>query len=268
MSSDRNPKGAGRKDSSGPYGEKTQSIRLPESFVTRITPELNLYKQIRASIKKDKSLTPKLRQAKLQELGDCFHWLLNRFSTASNTSTKGREPKIGSQIEHPMIELPCYPVAATPDSSGFADEASNEIKILKHLVQNPKNSFLARVSGDSMSDLNIQSGHILVVERIQDASKLKRGHIVIASMGTGSQVVKVFHPIDQQQFALVSANKSVKYETIYSKEDSQDNIIFEGIVKQYGFFDDDDFPEQWSNNGPTSIHYAPHYSRIDPTQWL
>ena len=267
MSSEKNPRGAGRKDSSGPYGEKTQSIRLPESLVARINPELNLYKQLRANIKKDKNLSPKLRQAKLQELGDCFDWLIDRFSTAFDTSSKHREREIESQIEYPMAELACYPVAATPESAGFGDEASSKIKILKHLVDHPKKSFLAKVSGRSMIDLNIQDGHILVVEKIQDASKLKRGHIVVASMGTGSQIVKVFYPIAQQQFALVSANKSVKHAPIFSTEESQEDIIFEGIVKRYGFFDDDDFLEQWSND-PTSIHHAPHYSQIDPTQWL
>lgn len=267
MSSKKNPKGAGRKDSSGPYGEKTKSIRLPESFVTSIKPELNLYKQLRANIKRDKTLSPKLREEKLQELGDCFPWLIARFHKVSNISLKRRESEPTNQIESPMTALDCYPVAATPEAAGFGDETSNKIEILKHLVDYPKKSFLAKVSGESMIDVGIQDGHILVVEKIKDASKLKSGQIVVASMGTGSQIVKVFYPMVQPEFALVSANKSVKHAPIFSTEESQEDIRFEGIVKRYGFFDDDDFLDQWSND-PTSIHHAPRYSQIDPTQWL
>ncbi len=76
------------------------------------------------------------------------------------------------------------------------------IDLNKHLAPNPDNTFLVKVSGESMIDENIYDGDILIVTKADSAQD---GQVVIAALN-GEMAVKSFRIIDGNAY-LFAANK-------------------------------------------------------------
>ena len=88
---------------------------------------------------------------------------------------------------------PCLlPLFADPVQAGFPSPADDHLEEMldlnEHLIKNPPATFMVRVRGDSMIDVGIQSGDLLVVDKSLDAAN---GDIVIAAVD-GHFTVKRF----------------------------------------------------------------------------
>ena len=70
------------------------------------------------------------------------------------------------------------------------------------LLQNPKDTFIVRVGGDSMIDKNIFDGDLLIVDSKRNAIS---GDVVIASMNN-EMTVKTFKLMDGKAY-LIAANE-------------------------------------------------------------
>lgn len=118
-------------------------------------------------------------------------------------------------------ELPVFTEAV---SCGFPSPAQGYIEqtidLNKHFISRPAATFFVRVSGDSMKDIGIHNGDLLIVDRSITAV---HGHIVVASINGGFTVKELCtKPIPQ----LIAHN--VNYPPILINENS-DFTLF-GVV--------------------------------------
>jgi len=87
-------------------------------------------------------------------------------------------------------------------SSIQTNEEPKYIDLSQFMKISPQDTFLVRVSGESMVDENIFDGDILVVNRLEQPAS---GKVVIASVN-GEMAVKKF-VVEGENIYLVSANK-------------------------------------------------------------
>lgn len=87
----------------------------------------------------------------------------------------------------PQIGLPVF---ASPVSAGFPtmaeDFTEGKLDLNTHLVPNPKQSFIVKVSGDSMIGAGIHPEDLLIVDQ---STNPEDGHIVVAALN-GELTVK------------------------------------------------------------------------------
>ncbi len=150
--------GAGRPRGSGPYGEPTRPLRVPESLVVPIRELL----ERRLAVARSAAEARDPRSPGPHE-GD--------LAAAENVLF----PDFGSELSLPLFG---YKVAA-----GFPSPADDHLEktldLNRHLVRHPSATFFVRVQGDSMTGAGINAGDILVVDRAQEAVD---GKIVIAAL--------------------------------------------------------------------------------------
>lgn len=121
------------------------------------------------------------------------------------------------EFESELITAKTYPHR----KKGLENDKS-ELDLSRMLAPHPENTYLVRVSGESMIGKNIFDGDILVVDRSEKPSS---GKIVIASLN-GELTVKTYVEKDGEVL-LVSANKKFVTRKI------EDYIEFQiqGVVK-------------------------------------
>ncbi len=102
------------------------------------------------------------------------------------------------------IKLPMFLMSV---SAGFPSPADDymetKLDLNNFLVKNPSATFFVRVAGDSMIDVGIHTGDILIVDRSLNP---KEGSIVIAVIN-GELTVKRLHYIQNKLF-LYAENKN------------------------------------------------------------
>ncbi len=117
-----------------------------------------------------------------------------------------------------MVQGKAVPLYTSRPQAGFPapgdDQIERVLDINDLVVQNPASTFFVRVEGDSMEEVGIFSGDVLVVDRAVEA---KVGRIVVAAVN-GEMVVKRLAKIDGRQ-ALVSENRA--YEPIFLGDDEE-----------------------------------------------
>ena len=117
------------------------------------------------------------------------------------------------------------PLYADPVEAGFpspADDHLDEMLDLnEHLIKNPDATFMVRARGDSMIDVGIRAGDLLIVDKSIDAIN---GDIVIARVD-GHFTVKTLQR-SGRTFRLVPANPS--HSPIVF--DSESNVEIWGVV--------------------------------------
>ena len=133
--------GAGRKPA---YGEPTKTIRVPQSQVSVVVGYLEGLKQ-----RPDLSGAPALRPRSV---------ISSR--SATNVASLGRRVRAG-----------------TPDSGD--DYQEEPVDLGRHLVRDPRSTFVMQVSGWSMRDAGIADGDELIVDRSVAA---EAGRVVIAEV--------------------------------------------------------------------------------------
>lgn len=147
--------GAGRKQNSGKYGEKTKVIRIPLSKEAEIKRIMQ------------KRVTPSEWKAERKQVIKFF------------------EPLMASKKQADLYTVSVQAGYPTP----VDDSKEGQIDLNAHLVGNPKSTFFVRVSGDSMIGAGIHEGDLLVVDR--DKTVLN-GKIVIAIINGDIAVKRIF----------------------------------------------------------------------------
>jgi len=114
--------------------------------------------------------------------------------------------------------------------AGFATPAEenllDSITLDTYMIRNPDQSFMLRVSGDSMKDAGIHPGDLVIVERTTEA---RVGSIVIAEVD-GAWTMKYLRSKDGRQY-LEAANS--EFEPIIPKEGLRITAIVKGVVRRY-----------------------------------
>lgn len=99
------------------------------------------------------------------------------------------------------------------------DHLDQALDLNCHLISNPAASYFVRAEGDSLKDMGICSGDLLIVDRTH---KAKHGDVVIAAVD-GQLLCKV---LDLKRNALVAAN--THYPPIQITNDME--LVIEGVV--------------------------------------
>jgi len=143
-------------------------------------------------------------------------------------------PVTVTEIAKPAIAVgsKSAPLYTSRPQAGFPapgdDQIERVLDINDLVVQNPASTFFVRVEGDSMEEVGIFSGDVLVVDR---AVEPKVGRIVVAAVN-GEMLVKRLAKIEGRQ-ALVSENQA--YEPIFLGEGEECYLwgVVVGSVRQF-----------------------------------
>ncbi|MBB1282727.1 LexA family transcriptional regulator [Pseudoalteromonas sp. SR41-1] len=119
-----------------------------------------------------------------------------------------------------MFVIPIFIEAGiTGFESPAAEYVELGISIDKLIIKHPNATFIGIASGQSMQEVGIFDGDLLVIDRAEDVST---GDIIVASYN-GSFVCKI---IDKSKRLLISASKD--YKSVYISND--DDFKLEGVV--------------------------------------
>jgi DNA polymerase V len=151
---------AGRKPGTGLYGEKTTVIRVPQSALKEIKSMLLTFPKC-----------PQVEPGRMK-VEALFH-------PTHNSAFKA--PLYASRI-----------AAGLPVSVG--DEEDGLLDLNKHVSSDPQSTFYVRVNGDSMIDVGIHPGDLLVVNR---SLRPYSGKIVIAVVNGELTVKRLFKEKDR-----------------------------------------------------------------------
>lgn len=185
--------GAGRKKGSGAFREATKVMRIPESQVATIEDYLQ---QLKSQLQTSKDSN----EAALELLSEDF---------IPEHSPSG-------------YQIPLYShkvVAGFPSPADDYIEAYLDLN--EKLVANKASTFLLRVQGDSMQDVGIYEGDILVVDR---SLPPQNGKIVIAALD-GELTVKRLQITKDGTFL---APENPNYPLIKVREESE--MVIWGVV--------------------------------------
>lgn len=162
--------GAGRKPGSGPFGEPTAVIRVPQSRVDEVKSFLRTRGQTL-------TLGPRtLRERQSQEA------VIPSVSSAAVLVFPKLDPKLR---EFTMFESR----VAAGFPSPADDSAQRGIDLNEHLIKNAPATFFVRAEGESMLGAGIHPGDLLVVDR---SIKAIHGKVIIAAVN-GELTVKRLH---------------------------------------------------------------------------
>ena len=119
------------------------------------------------------------------------------------------------------------PIYSDKVEAGFPSPAENYIEkqldIREYLIKNPEATFLVRASGESMTDIGIFSGDILIVDRSLVA---KNNSIIVVSID-GELTVKRLVRKNKESYSYLKSENS-EYPDI--KLNSENNIMVWGVV--------------------------------------
>ena len=119
-----------------------------------------------------------------------------------------------------MFVIPIFIEAGiTGFESPAAEYTELGISLDELIIKHPNATFIGLASGESMQDVGIFDGDILVVDRAENVST---GDVIVASYN-GTFVCKI---IDKTNRLLISASKN--YQSVYISED--DDFKLEGVV--------------------------------------
>ncbi|MBH0029801.1 translesion error-prone DNA polymerase V autoproteolytic subunit [Pseudoalteromonas sp. SWYJZ98] len=119
-----------------------------------------------------------------------------------------------------MFVIPIFIEAGiTGFESPAAEYVELGISIDELIIKHPNATFIGIASGQSMQEVGIFDGDLLVIDRAEDVNT---GDIIVASYN-GSFVCKI---IDKSKRLLISASKD--YKSVYISND--DDFKLEGVV--------------------------------------
>lgn len=128
--------------------------------------------------------------------------------------------KFIDRIQNYFISLPLFSHSVRAGFPSPADDyLEQSLDLNEHVVIHPSATYYVRAEGDSMTNLGIFSGDLLVVDR---ALEPVHGDVVIAALN-GELTCKV---LDLRQKRLLSGNQL--YPPIEIGDDSE--LIIEGVV--------------------------------------
>jgi DNA polymerase V len=131
-------------------------------------------------------------------------------------------------METSGYRLPVYasrvPAGAPADADDHVEKTADLNSLL---LRNPKDTFLLRVTGDSMIDAGIYENDMLTVDRKLEA---RNGQIVVALVD-GRSTVKTFRK-DHKSITLVPENKRYKPIKIISENDFQIVGVVTNVIRR------------------------------------
>jgi DNA polymerase V len=197
--------GAGRKKGSGPYGEPTRVMRVPESKVSAIRHWL-------------KTQTSQAEPESASELESNF------IQTLSRHGHQTARPDFASSVS-----LPLYSHKVTAGFPSPADDyIETRLDLNQKLIPHPHTTFLVTVEGDSMQNAGIERDDILVVDRGRSP---RDGDIVIAAIHSEITVKRL--KTDGDILWLLPEND--QYPPIPVKDDSEITLwgVVTATIKQF-----------------------------------
>ena len=154
--------GAGRPKGTGPYGEPTRPVRIPESLLPQIEGMLAGRAAAGPGAGEAPAAPPRNGRAEVT-------YFMPRDAEIMLPNDKAGD-----------LRLPLF---GTRVAAGFPspadDHLENTLDLNEHLVRRPAATFFVRVQGESMTGAGINPGDILVVDRAEEA---RDGKIVIAAL--------------------------------------------------------------------------------------
>lgn len=109
----------------------------------------------------------------------------------------------------------------------LSEEDKKYLTLDEYLIEDPVSSFLLTVSGDSLQDLGIFEGDIVIVERHRNASS---GDIVLAEIDRQWTLKILRRDGTKQRPYLMSAN--AKYPPFYPQEELKIHGIVKAVVRK------------------------------------
>ena len=106
------------------------------------------------------------------------------------------------------------------------DEQADLISLDEYLVDNPNQTFLLKVSGDSLKDAGILPNDLVLIEK---TSQSKNGQVVLANVDS-QWTLKIFDK-QGQKIRLLPANKA--YPIIYPEQELLVYGVVRGVVRKY-----------------------------------
>lgn len=129
------------------------------------------------------------------------------------------------RIHHPHNEPPCLelPLYACHVRAGFPSPADDfidrSLDLNEFLIKKPAATFFAWAEGDSLRDIGISQGDLLIIDR---SAKRSQGAVVVAAID-GELTCKI---LDIRRKQLLSANNDYPPIDIDGKEE----LLIEGVV--------------------------------------
>lgn len=127
-----------------------------------------------------------------------------------------------TQLERELsqLELPLYGCRVRAGFPSPADDFIDRfLDLNEFLIKKPSATFFAWAEGDSLRDIGITQGDLLIIDR---SAERTHGAIVVAAID-GELTCKI---LDKQRMQLLSANKA--YPPL--KIDGNEELIIEGVV--------------------------------------
>lgn len=198
--------GAGR-----PKGKvDTKSVRLS-------TPLADLAKQVDTEIRL-REINP--NQAKVR-----FYSLLQKQFPTLVLPFSFYEP--GNP--HREIRMYSSPVSAGIQRTFQNDDGLEKVDLNEKLIKHPAKTFIIPVVGDSMIDVGIHEGDLLIVEEIDDPFRQPEQDDIIVAVVNDEVMVKRYRKVNGK-ILLVSENKNRNYKPLEIKEEMSFRVY--GIVKK------------------------------------
>lgn len=106
------------------------------------------------------------------------------------------------------------------------DEQADLISLDEYLIDNPNQTFLLKVSGDSLKDVGILPNDLVLIEK---TSQSKNGQVVLANVDS-QWTLKIFDK-QGQKIRLLPANSA--YPIIYPHQELLVYGVVKGVVRKY-----------------------------------
>ena len=106
------------------------------------------------------------------------------------------------------------------------EQIAETISLDEHLIKNPEETFLVKVSGDSMIDAGIHEGDLVLVERGREP----KDHDIIIAQVDGEWTLKYYEKRDGRA-RLIPANK--KYSPIEPKHELKTGGVIVAVIRKY-----------------------------------
>jgi len=123
------------------------------------------------------------------------------------------------RLNRSFLPIPVLGAIRAGSPTDAEEQVIDEVTFDDYLVDRPEDSYLLKVSGDSMKDAGIYEGDVVVVDKKR---KPKMGDIVVAYID--NEFTLKYLQRENGKICLAPAN--TKYSKIYPK----DNLTIEGVV--------------------------------------
>lgn len=132
-----------------------------------------------------------------------------------------RVAEISNFLQRDSYKFALYGNKVAAGTPAMNEEFIEELVDLNHfLVKKPSSTFLVRVSGDSMIDVGIYPGDILVVDH---SLEIKHGQIIVAIIDGGLTVKRLYQK--EGLLKLMPENKA------YAPIEVNDTLVIWGVVR-------------------------------------